>query len=81
MGEPSTRRGLSRWTVVQVIAVAVWIAGFVIAFYFVQTYNKPSERAIKQNGQLAGLVLTGLAYLVIIFSMIKHSPDGGKRDG
>ncbi len=78
MGEPSARRGLSRWTVVQVIGILVWIAGFVIAFYFVQTYNKPSQASIKQNGQIAGLILTGFAYLVIVFSMIKHSPDGGK---
>ncbi len=78
MSEPRSRRGLNVWTVVQIAAIAVWIAGFVIAFYFVQTFNKPSQVALKQNGQLAGLVLTAVAYLLIIFSMIKHSPDRGK---
>jgi len=76
MSEPGKPRRISVWTVVQVAAIAIWIAGFVLAFYFVQTYNKPSQKAIANNGQLAGLILTGLAYLVIIFSMVKHSPDG-----
>ncbi|HLQ61111.1 MAG TPA: hypothetical protein VK131_04530 [Candidatus Acidoferrales bacterium] len=80
MRNPTTRpqRALGIWTLVQVAAILVWIAGFVIAFYFVQTYNQPSQKSVAQNGQLAGMVLTGLAYLLIIFSMIKHSPDGGK---
>ena len=76
MSEPRKPRGISVWTVVQVAGIAIWIAGFVLAFYFVQTYNKPSQKAIANNGQLAGLIVTGLAYLVIIFSMVKHSPDG-----
>ena len=76
MSEPRKSRGISVWTVVQVAGIAIWIAGFVLAFYFVQTYNKPSQKAIATNGQLAGLILTGLAYLLIIFSMVKHSPDG-----
>jgi hypothetical protein len=76
MIEPRKSRGVSVWTIVQVVGIAIWIAGFVVAFYFVQTYSKPSQRAIAQNGQLAGLILTGLAYLLIIFSMVKHSPDG-----
>ncbi len=76
MIEPRKSRGVSIWTVVQVAGIAIWIAGFVVAFYFVQAYSKPSQRAIAQNGQLAGLILTGLAYLLIIFSMVKHSPDG-----
>lgn len=76
MSEPRKPRGMSVWTVVQIAGIAIWIAGFVLAFYFVQTYNKPSQKAIANNGQLAGLILTGLAYLLIIFSMVKHSPDG-----
>jgi hypothetical protein len=76
MIEPRKPRGISVWTAVQVAAIAIWIAGFVVAFYFVQTYTKPSQKAIANNGQLAGLILTGLAYLVIIYSMIRHSPDG-----
>lgn len=76
MSEPRKPRGMSLWTVVQIAGIAIWIAGFVLAFYFVQTYNKPSQKAIANNGQLAGLILTGLAYLLIIFSMVKHSPDG-----
>ena len=66
---------ISIWTLVQIIGIVVFVVGFVVAFYFVSTYTKPSEKALAQNGQLAGLILTGLAYLVIIFSMIKHSPD------
>jgi hypothetical protein len=76
MSEPRPRRGVSLWTVLQVGGILAWIAGFAIAFYFVQTYTKPSQAALANNGQLAGLLLTGVAFLVIIFSMIKHSPDG-----
>jgi len=76
MSEPRKSRGISVWTAVQIAGIAIWIAGFVLAFYFVQTYNKPSQKSIANNGQLAGLILTGLAYLLIIFSMVKHSPDG-----
>jgi uncharacterized membrane protein YecN with MAPEG domain len=64
------------WTLIQVVGILVWIAGFVIAFYFV-TYSKQPTN-VKQNGQVAGMILTGFAYLLIVFSMIKHSPDGGK---
>jgi flagellar basal body-associated protein FliL len=77
MSEPRPRRMVSGWTVLQVVAVVVWIAGFVIAFYFVSNFTKPSQKAVSNTGQVAGLVLTGVAYLVIIYSMIKHSPDGG----
>ncbi|HKA09356.1 MAG TPA: hypothetical protein VKI99_02695 [Candidatus Dormibacteraeota bacterium] len=76
MSEPRKPRGLSTWTIVQVAGIAIWIAGFVLAFYFVQSYTKPSQKTIANYGQLAGLILTGLAYLLIIFSMVKHSPDG-----
>jgi hypothetical protein len=80
------RRGaISVWTIVQVVSILIWILGFVIAFYYVQSFVKPSwlrpswlgttTKAIAQNGQLAGLILTGLAYLVVIYSMIQHSPD------
>ena len=73
------------WTVIQVIPILIWISGFVIAFYYVQPFKKPgwlqpswlgtNPKSIAQNGQLAGLILTGLAYLAVIFSMIQHSPD------
>jgi len=66
---------ISIWTLVQIIGIVVFVVGFAVAFYFVSTFTKPSEKVLAQNGQLAGLILTGLAYLVIIFSMIKHSPD------
>lgn len=77
MSESRPRRVVSGWTVLQVVGVVVWMAGFVVAFYFVSSFTKPSQKAISNAGQVAGLVLTGLAYLVIIYSMIKHSPDGG----
>ncbi len=64
---------VSIWTLIQIVSILVWISGFVVAFYFV-TYSKQPTN-IKQNGQIAGMILTGLAYLLIIFSMIKHSPD------
>ncbi len=64
---------LSIWTLIQIVSILVWISGFVVAFYFV-TYSKQPTN-IKQNGQIAGMILTGFAYLLIIFSMIKHSPD------
>ncbi len=77
MSRPNTESApaISIWTLVQIIGIVVFVLGFAVAFYFVQTYQKPSEKVLAQNGQLAGLILTGLAYLVIIFSMIKHSPD------
>ncbi len=78
MSEPRQARRVSGWTVLQVAAIVVWMAGFVIAFYFVSNFNKPSQKAIANTGQVAGLVLTGIAYLLVIFSMIKHSPDGGR---
>jgi uncharacterized membrane protein HdeD (DUF308 family) len=74
MRQSGTQKGaLSIWTLVQVIGILTWIAGFVIAFYFVTWSKQPAN--IKQNGQLAAMILTGVAYLVIVFSMIKHSPD------
>ncbi len=66
--------GVSIWTVVQILSILVWISGFVVAFYFVTFSKQPAT--VKQNGQVAGMVITGFAYLAIIFSMIKHSPDG-----
>ena len=62
------------WTILQVAGVAIWIGGFVIAFYFL-SFTQKSQTALQNNGQVAGLVLTALAYLLIIFSMVKHSPD------
>lgn len=74
MRQSGTKRGaLSIWTLVQVIGILTWIAGFVIAFYFVTWSKQPAD--VKQNGQLAAMILTGVAYLVIVFSMIQHSPD------
>jgi uncharacterized membrane protein HdeD (DUF308 family) len=74
MRQSGTQKGaLSVWTLVQVIGILTWIAGFVIAFYFVTWSKQPTN--VKQNGQLAAMILTGVAYLVIVFSMIKHSPD------
>jgi uncharacterized membrane protein HdeD (DUF308 family) len=74
MRQSGTQKGaLSIWTLVQVIGILTWIAGFVIAFYFVTWSKQPAN--VKQNGQLAAMILTGVAYLVIVFSMIKHSPD------
>lgn len=78
MSEPRQSRRVSGWTVLQVAAIVVWMAGFVIAFYFVSNFSKPSQKAIASGGQVAGLVLTGIAYLLVIYSMIKHSPDGGR---
>ncbi len=72
-------RTLSGWTLVQIIAILVWISGFVIAFYFV-TWST-SSKTVKQNGQLAAMILTAFAYLAIVYSMIKHSPDREGRDG
>jgi hypothetical protein len=76
MSQRPSRRALSVWTILQVAGIVAWIGGFVVAFYFVQTYSKPSQVAQANAGQVAGLVLTGLAFLLIIFSMVKHSPDG-----
>lgn len=72
------RGGVSIWTLLQIVGIVVWIAGFVVAFYFL-SFTKPSQKALANNGQLAGLILTGLAYLLIVYSMIKHSPDGRGR--
>jgi hypothetical protein len=66
-------RAIGFWTVVQIVSILVWIAGFVIAFYYLNWIK--ASAAVKQNGQIAAMALTGLAYLAIIFSMIKHSPD------
>jgi hypothetical protein len=76
MSQPRPRGAFGVWTILQVAGIVAWIGGFVVAFYFVQTYSKPSQAAQANAGQLAGLVLTGLAFLLIIFSMVKHSPDG-----
>ena len=76
MSEPRARRAVGLWTVLQVAGIVAWIGGFVVAFYFVQTYSKPSQAGVANAGQLAGLVLTGLAFLLIIYSMVRHSPDG-----
>jgi uncharacterized protein YybS (DUF2232 family) len=87
---PGKRRGAGVWTIVQVAGIVIWIAGFVVAFYFL-SFTKKSQTALQNNGQVAGLILTALAYLLIIYSMIKHSPDsrssqttelpGAKREG
>jgi membrane protein YdbS with pleckstrin-like domain len=61
------------WTVVQIVGILVWISGFVIAFYYLNWIK--ASASVKQNGQIAAMVLTGIAYLVIIYSMVKHSPD------
>ncbi len=69
------------WTIVQVISILVWIAGFVIAFYYLTYKGKPLNlfgttlTLDSRQGQVAGMIVTGFAYLAIIFSMIKHSPD------
>ncbi len=76
MSQRERASAVSVWTLVQVVGILVWIAGFVIAFYFVTYSKQPTD--VKQNGQIAGMILTGFAYLLIVFSMIKHSPDGRK---
>jgi len=73
MRQRGNTSAVSIWTLIQVISILVFIAGFVIAFYFVTYSTQPKD--VKNNGQIAGMVITGLAYLAIIFSMIKHSPD------
>jgi len=76
MSQGERTSAVNIWTLVQIVSILVWIAGFVVAFYFVSYSKQPTN--VKQNGQIAGMILTGLAYLLIVFSMIKHSPDGGK---
>ncbi len=76
MSQGERTSAVNIWTLVQVVSILVWIAGFVVAFYFVSYSKQP--KSVTQNGQIAGMILTGLAYLLIVFSMIKHSPDGGK---
>jgi len=66
--------GVGVWTIVQIVSILVWISGFVIAFYYLN-WIKGASDVVKQNGQIAGMAVTGLAYLAIVFSMIKHSPD------
>lgn len=61
------------WTIVQIVSILVWIAGFVIAFYYLSWIK--ASATVKQNGQIAAMALTAVAYLAIVFSMIKHSPD------
>lgn len=73
--------GVGIWTIVQVISILVWITGFVIAFYYLTYQGKPLNlfgtklSLDSTQGQVTGMIITGFAYLVIIFSMIKHSPD------
>ena len=79
MRQTGSGAAVSKWTLIQVVSILIWVSGFVIAFYFVtwgaQSTNILGVRFNKQGGQVAGMILTGFAYLAIIFSMIKHSPD------
>ncbi len=65
---------ISVWTIVQILSILVWVGGFVIAFYYLR-WKAGAGATERQNGQIFGMILTGFAYLAIIFSMIKHSPD------
>ncbi len=79
--EQRPSRAVSVWTIVQILSILVWIAGFVIAFYYLTYQGKPLNllgttlTLDSRQGQVAGMIVTGFAYLAIIFSMIKHSPD------
>ncbi len=82
--EQRPRGAVSVWTLVQVLSILVWIAGFVIAFYYLTYKGKPLNlfgttlKLDSRQGQVAGMIVTGVAYLAIVFSMIKHSPDRGR---